>query len=268
MGFLATLKAKFQASMQHIADRDSFRKQLFEAVADGRLTDRELDEIGDLKASLGISDDELRKMRVKAYEIAFKAAKADGLVTHEEEAELQRVQTALSIPEKDIRRTKRELARLRLITEIQRGNLPKVSVPSLILQKAEEAHWSEPASLIEERVVGLRYVGSSQGISFRIAKGVTYRVGASRGQLVVDKANVPVSTGDLVLTNKRVVFRGDKKSFNYRLDKLLDVQLFAEGLLLTDSAGKPRIVRFESSENADIVGSVLTQTINRYLASA
>jgi hypothetical protein len=267
MGFLQSLTTRFAAAMQHRADLVQFRTELFEAVADGKLTDAEIESLGSLKASLGITDDEVRKLRAKAYEAAFKLAKADGAITQAEERELQRIQTALSIPESELTSSKRELARLRLVAEIQIGNLPTVATPTLILQKTELAHWIEPASLIEERVVGRRYEGSSSGVSFRIAKGVTYRVGASRGRLVVDKANVAVSSGDLILTNKRLVFRGDKKSFNYRLDKLLDVQLHSDGMLLTDSAGKPRIVTFQSSGNADIVGAILTQAINRFVGA-
>jgi hypothetical protein len=268
MGFLQRLVEKYETAKHHRADREGFRKQLLAAVSDGVLTDEEIDQLESLKSTLGISPDEIRKMRVKAYEAAFRAVKSDGAVTAGEEQELQRIQLALSIPDSELVSTRQELARLRLITEIQIGNLPSVRVPTLILQKAEEAHWAEPASLIEERVVGRRYVGGSHGVSFRIAKGISYRVGASRGQLIVDKANVPVSSGDLILTNKRIVFRGDKKSFNYRLDKLLDVQLYSDGLLLTDSAGKPRLVNFQSSRNSDIVGSILTQTINRFVGAS
>lgn len=265
MGMLQTLKDKYIAYSENRENLANFRSALMDAVADGQLTDEEVESLADLRTQFGLSLEDIGRARVKAYEAAFRAAAADKAITTAEAAELTKIQKFLQLSDNDIAQTKQEFARYRLLAEIQRGNLPEPRVGSLILQKAETAHWIEPASLIEERVVGRRYEGSSSGMSFRIAKGVSYRVGASRGRLIVDTANVPVSVGELVLTNKRVIFRGDKKSFNYRLDKLLDIQLYSQGLRITDTNGKPRTLQFAREGNADVVGSILTHTINRYL---
>jgi len=93
-------------------------------------------------------------------------------------------------------------------------------------------------------------------------KGVSYRVGSHRGHIVTDKAVMPVSEGDLVITNKRVIFRGDAKSFSSKLDKLLEINCYADGVRLTDDKGKPRVIRFAADGNADIVGAVLSYAIN------
>ncbi|HZE07893.1 MAG TPA: hypothetical protein VE110_03960, partial [Gemmatimonadaceae bacterium] len=245
-----------------------FKRALLEAVQDGKLTDAEIEQLGELRTTFGLTLEELRQLRIAAYEAAFRAASSDRAITDSEATELAKIQDFLQLKEADIGQTKKDFARYRLIAEIQAGNLPVVQVPTIILQKNEIAHWREPSSLIEERVVGRRYVGGSSGVSVRIARGVSYRVGSSRGRLMVDKADVPVSTGELVLTNKRVIFRGDRKSFNYRLDKLLDVQLYETGLLLTDSSGKPRVVHFATTGNSDIVGGILTHAINRFMEAA
>jgi hypothetical protein len=266
MTFLQALKEKYLAHATHREHVANFKSALIEAVSDGRLTDQELALLADLRQEYHLSLEELHKIRVKAYEVAFRAAASDKVITRAEEAELTKVRQFLQLADSDIARTQREFTRYRLIAEIQAGNLPEVSVPTVILQKAEIPHWVEPASLIEERVVGRRYVGGSSGMSVRIARGVTYRVGSCRGSLIVDKADVAVSRGDLVLTSKRVIFRGDKRSFAYRLDKLLDIHLFQEGVLITDTNGKPRTIHFASTGNADIVGGVLTAAINRFMA--
>jgi hypothetical protein len=70
-----------------------------------------------------------------------------------------------------------------------------------------------------------------------------------------------VSRGTLVVTNRRFVFLGDKKSFNSRLDKLLAVQLFGDGLRVDDSAGKPHNFVFESAD-VEVFGAVLSHAIN------
>ena len=226
MGLFSGISSKIAAARKASTDKQSFFADVLAAASDGKLTDGEIADLNTRQAELGLTDDHLRKVRVQAYKAALAAAGSDGRVTAEEEAELHKLQTALSIPDHDLLTSKQELARLRLLTEIQQGNLPAMAIPNLILQKGEFGHWSEPGSILEERVVGRRYVGGSQGISFRIAKGVSYRIGAHRGHIETDKAVVPVSDGELVLSNKRVIFRGNTKSFTIRLDKLLDVHFY------------------------------------------
>jgi hypothetical protein len=85
--------------------------------------------------------------------------------------------------------------------------------------------------------VGRHYEGGSQGVSFRLAKGITYRVGARRGHLVSDKQVMPVSTGNFVMTNKRAVFAGDAKSFALKFDKIINLELYANGLWAMFGAG-------------------------------
>ena len=111
-------------------------------------------------------------------------------------------------------------------------------------------------------MVDRQFVGGSSGASFRIARGVSYRVGNFRGHTVTKRAVVPVSTGSLVITSKRLVFLGDNKGFNSRLDKLLDVHLFAHGLRVEDGAGRPHNFVFESRGNIDVIGAILTHAVN------
>jgi hypothetical protein len=223
-----------------------------------------MDQIQARYKELELTQDDLKGIRATAYNAALRAAKSDGKITAEEEAELSKLQEFLKIPNAEIAKSKKELARLRLITEIQNGNPPTVSVQNVILQKKEIAHWSEPGSILEERVVKRRYEGGSQGVSFRIAKGVSYRVGGHRGHIVTDTAVVPISTGELIITNRRIIFRGDNKSFNLRLDKLLELNFYSDGVRLTDDKGKPRVVQFNDAENRDIVGATLSYAINSY----
>jgi hypothetical protein len=266
MGFFSGISEKISAIRQHAKDKKEFLASIIRAAEDGKLTDDEIKEIQIRYKELELTQDDLQGVRVQAYNAALRTAKADGVVTAEEEAELAELQQFLMIPESEIAKSKKELARLRLLTEIQNDNPPSVTVPNVILQKAELAYWSEPASILEERVVRRRYEGGSQGVSFRIAKGVSYRVGAHRGHIVSDTAVIPVSSGELIVTNKRVIFRGDTKSFNIRLDKLLELNFYSDGVRLTDEKGKPRVVKFAEEGNTDVVGATLSYAINRFTA--
>jgi len=253
---------KISSMRQRSKDKKEFFEDLVRAAADGRLTEDEMKELHAQYKQLELTQDDLKKVRVQAYEAALHAAQADGKISAEEEAELQKLQHFFKIPDSDISGSKRTLARLRLLTEIQNGNPPTISVSNVVLQKGESAYWSERASLYEERVVSRRYEGGSRGMSFRIMKGVSYRVGSHRGHLITDKAMVPVSTGELIITNRRAIFRGDAKSFAIKLDKLLEVSFYADGVRLTDDKGKPRMMQFETASNTDVIGAVLSHAVN------
>jgi hypothetical protein len=77
---------------------------------------------------LELTDEDISVVRVQAYNAALHAAKRDGRISPEEEAELEKLQKFLRIPDAAIANSKKELLRLRLLTEIQNGNLPTVSV--------------------------------------------------------------------------------------------------------------------------------------------
>jgi len=78
------------------------------------------------------------------------------------------------------------------------------------------------AALIEPRATPGYWKGASQGVSFRVAKGVRYRVGQTRGTLVAGPTTpTPIDTGDALLTGRRLVFRGPKATREWLFDKMV-----------------------------------------------
>src|SRR4051812_2114750 len=69
------------------------------------------------------------------------------------------------------------------------------------------------AALIEPRRAPGHYVGGSHGVSFRVAKGMRYHVGAMRGTyLPGPESPTPIDVGRAVITDQRVTFAGTKAS--------------------------------------------------------
>ena len=254
---------KIRAIRERSAHRQAFLAALMEAVDDGQLTLEEVSQLDALKSAAGLSDEDIAAARIEAYCRAFAVAKADRTITDDELIDLKRLKSYLGLSDADIQSTQWELSRLRLLTEIQRGNLPTGSDAGVVLRRGEVVHWREPGSLLEERVVRRRCEGVSQGVSIRIMKGVSYRIGQQRGQLVSATGLVAVSSGDLILTSKRILFHGDRKSFAFTYEKLLGVEMYTDGVRLTADTGNPRLVRLTRPENLDVLGSVLSQLVNR-----
>lgn len=265
MGIFNTIINKYKVAKQKVLNKREFKELLLRAVEDGKLTKDEINELEKQKSNLGLSDEDIKNMRAEIFAVAFSVAKDDKQITEEEEKDLKEIQKYLGLADHEIQSSKKELARLRLLNEIQKGNLPTVSIINLVTQKDEVVYWSEPAILAEEKVIRRRYEGGSQGVSFRVMKGVSYRVGGHRGHIVSETDLVPVSDGELIATNRRIIFRGDGKAFAIKLDKILDIQIFTNGLQFSENnKSKPRMVKFKQEGNHDIIGAILSYAINNY----
>ena len=88
-----------------------------------------------------------------------------------------------------------------------------------------------------------QYVGGSQGMSFRIMKGVYYRVGAFAGQPVDRTERVHIDTGMVVITNKHIFFAGPVTALRVLYAKIVSFQPFSDGIgIIRDASNaKPQI---------------------------
>ncbi len=142
-------------------------------------------------------------------------------------------------------------------TSISQASPDGVAAPGLVLKKNEICYCLAEAALMEEKVERKRIKGRSVGASFRVGKRLSLRTNSFDGEIVPESALVPVAVGRFFITNQRVIFLGDKKSLNIRLGSLLGIQLFLDGLRLTDSRGKPRVIKFFSDDEVREVKAVL-----------
>jgi hypothetical protein len=109
--------------------------------------------------------------------------------------------------------------------------LTEVRPNKAIIKPGEKAYAAVLAELMEVQTVG--YSGNTAGLSVRIAKGVTVRTGGIRGKAVKDM--VSAASGELVITDTRVLFAGDRKSFAIPLSQLLSATNYSDGFGFSDS---------------------------------
>ena len=80
-------------------------------------------------------------------------------------------------------------------------------------------------ALIEPRRLPSTWQGGYSGFSFRVARGVRWHVGGTRGHTVQGaEVPTPVDTGTATITNQRVVFQGAKQAREWLFAKLLGYQ--------------------------------------------
>jgi hypothetical protein len=89
-------------------------------------------------------------------------------------------------------------------------------------------------SLIEDRVVGGHYEGGYSGLSVPIGgiggRALRYNLGASRGHYVRDPpAPTVIDTGEVFITNRRVIFQGSSQTRECRFGQLIRAQHSGDG---------------------------------------
>lgn len=86
--------------------------------------------------------------------------------------------------------------------------------------KGEKPYFVSPATYCEDKVTR-EFVSGSSGYSVRVAKGVNFRVGGSRGKSIETTSMKYVDDGTLVITNKHVYFKSSAKSLRIHLSKIV-----------------------------------------------
>lgn len=101
------------------------------------------------------------------------------------------------------------------------------TVPGVMLKKGEHAYLIvEGVGYIEPKRLPSTWQGGSRGVSFRIAKGVNYRVGATKGQMKQGEEVLQATdSGTFVATNQRFLFVGSKRTTEWALSKLVGFSL-------------------------------------------
>ena len=104
------------------------------------------------------------------------------------------------------------------VADIERNkSLPTVST-NIILKAKESAFYSSYTSLYETRAVR-HYAAGHAGL--RVAKGVF--IGGTKGRSVSSDEWHKIDTGQLIITNKRIVFDGGKTNRTIPLNKIISI---------------------------------------------
>jgi hypothetical protein len=99
-----------------------------------------------------------------------------------------------------------------------------------MLREDEHIHLEVDANLLKEVAI-TEYQGGYSGFTVRIVKGLSYHVGATRGQRVeVGREIRTDDSGTLVATSQRAVFLGSKKTIEMSYSKLISVKVFEDAV--------------------------------------
>jgi hypothetical protein len=137
-------------------------------------------ELPGVAATTGLAPAELQKLNLDAFRAFLMGVRTDDLLSVDEEQRMNHVASALAIEQSTFESTFGDLLPRLFAASASAGRLPVLPSSRIILRRNEVARMDANADLMKE-VVDREWRSGSSGFSFRIAKGVRYRVGSSRG---------------------------------------------------------------------------------------
>jgi hypothetical protein len=105
------------------------------------------------------------------------------------------------------------------------------AIDSPVQLKSGEIAWLSAPATLSRPTAQTHWTGSSRGVSFPIGHtGIRYRVGSFRGHPIQSTVIQNVDSGDLVLTNGRLVFVGRLHSVVIPLGDVVHVEAYTDAL--------------------------------------
>lgn len=142
---------------------------------------------------------------------------------------------------------------------IENEALPTID-PDIFLQKGEKCYFISPSTYYEYKKVtkSIKYAGPH--FRFRITKGFYYRAGNVSFQRKTEDTLSKIDTGKLYITDKKIIFIGNLKTINVRLNKIIDMELFSDGIKIIKDTGNNIFIELENE--IQMVGAIIAKAIS------
>ena len=127
---------------------------------------------------------------------------------------------------------------------------------NISLHKDEVCYFQTKIQWHENRTVTDSISYSGVSASFRIVKGVRYRVGSFKPYRQVHNELMQIDAGNLFVTNQRIIFMGAKKNSNIKYDAILSIVPYTDGVGIEKQSGKSPVF---VCNNSDILAIVLSR---------
>lgn len=240
-----------------------YKKSFEEAVADGRLTKEEEAFLSKLETDLKLPKQLAEKIssetRTTFIQNYVMSVINDQRLSPDEEKEMQAIATSLNVNVQLNEQTKQQLQRLKLYWALENLELPAIQA-NIVLQKSEHCYFQiGNVNWYEIRSVRQRVSYSGYSTSFRVARGFYLRSGSYRPRSYSTDQMTLIDSGTVYLTNKRIIFTGNKKNSNIRLDKILNITPYSDGVEIDKETGKSPTLQL--TDRADIFCMILERLL-------
>lgn len=212
--------------------RRLYQQELERALADGILTEEEARELANVREERDLTAAEVRMVAISLYRRALREAMADARITEQEDESLQRMRDQLGLSDADLAADVKQLQRIRLFAGVERGELPKTQAP-IDTADGEVCHFALHGRLADLLMVPGKKA-DLRAIVFDVTGTAPFSVSGERSALGPSPDILPVDIGLTVITNRRTVFKGARRSVSIPHKNLRTIDLFQDGIALDE----------------------------------
>lgn len=253
---------------QRRTGRELYRERLLAAVADGVITEDELAELEAIRAKHDVSSAEARMAAVVAYRRMLAGALEDAELSPDEDRTLQRLQEQLGLDDRDLREDMTQLCRARLLARITNDDLPTADAPGIQFVPGEQAHWFVRATFAERTAIagGTRAL---RGVEFAVDDVAAFTALGERDALGPRAEILPSDVGVLVITSRRVIFQGARRTISIPHARLSTVVLHADGVRIDETEsnraenGERTVARYFMVDDPELTAAVALHAARR-----
>lgn len=232
------LKSKHsECEVKHVNGCNSLKSLLMNAFSnatDFYTIDKEINAI---VSDSYIGMEKLRQIYLNTFDESISNFLNDGIISDNEKKTVARFQQYTGLTQQVLNSNKslEKVVQSDILQSILNGIIPTPSITiqgtlPFMFDKNEKTLWVYRDVELVEQKIKREFVGRSQGMSFRVMKGVYYRVGGFKGSPMETTQMLSIGKGVLVLTDKTIYFNCPQKSLKIPYKKLISIEPYADGL--------------------------------------
>lgn len=239
-----------------------YKKSFEAAISDGRLEKEEQDFLQKLQNNLKLPiemayqiSNESKNIFINNY---ISGIISDERLSTDELNELDEIAKSLNVKLEMDDATKERLSRFKLYWTIENGQMPTIQV-EITLPKGENCYFYSAVDWFETRTITQKINYAGPSVRLKIWKGFYYRAGSVNLERITSEKLLLIDSGTIYLTNKRLIFVGAKKNTNIKLNKILSIVPYSDGIGIEKDTGKSPILKVA---NPDIFSMTIGRLIN------
>jgi hypothetical protein len=219
-------------------------KELSAALEDGVISQEEMNHLLEKCSSSGLDEGFLGSLIGKEFRYLSRKIideiENTGRCSPEQEARFFEIGERLSLDRDTVSEIVLESFVLQRILwaleNIEGTKPPSINVP-LMLKGGEKCYFATESIWKQLKTVRKTKGYAGVGVRIRVSKNVSFNLGGAVPVAKEFDALIDVSQGELFVTNKRIIFSGEKKSTNITFGRLLQVEIFDGGLSVSKTSG-------------------------------
>jgi len=243
-----------------------YRDIVLSVIADGKVNEVEKTKLEEYKIKLELTNTEAQNIyneEANKYFIEYaNEIIEDDRVNPTEEQTLYAIAENLNIDVNISDELMHKLSKFKLYWQIEHDEIPTIESDINLIRGEKLYFKGENVNWLEMRRVTKRYNYAGPTARIKIAKGIYYRLGSMNVQPVTEDEWKTIDSGSIYVTNKRIIFMGDRSNKTIRLNRILDIVAYSNGVDIQKDSGRSPFLHFY--DNVDVFSMILIRAMRDY----